>query len=166
MFHRRTGKQVVLNQDCVRVPAVQTPLAMIVRNVPDNHNMVCLLAGLAEVAIEHNARTRTRWLHSRLIAARNVESLNDHVVRSAKQYHPIGILRGPVNDNVSRFANCFEVNVCVVPGARFLLEHKPCVVARHNCNQVSSLCGISSSLQGFEGCEDFVQVWRNIDADP
>jgi len=82
------------------------------------------------------------------VAARDVEALNDDVVGGAKQNHPVWYAGGSVNDDVSGFAHRLEVDVVPIGGARLIFHDKTRVRARHDCDEIASLCSIGRLLQG------------------
>jgi hypothetical protein len=62
---------------------------MVVREISYDHDMVCLLAGFAEITIKHDACARARWLNAGPVASRNVKTLNNDVMGRSQQEHPV-----------------------------------------------------------------------------
>src|SRR5450755_487731 len=138
MLHRRQGKQIILNQDSMRVSGVKPPLAMIVGKIINHDDVMGLLAGIAKLPIQHDPSTRTAWLDSGSIIPGNVESLHDHMMSCPEQNHPIGNARRLVDDYVAGLAHGFEMNVSPVACACFSFKHKASVHARHHCDKITA----------------------------
>ena len=148
VFLLRKSEQVVLEQHCVRVARVKSPLAMVVREVVDQDDVVSLLASLAEISVHHDAGPRSVRFRVSRVAAGDVETLHNDVVRRAEQNHPVRNPGGLVDHDITRFAHRLKVNIAPFGGTRLFVHDETGISTRHHCNKVSSAGNICCLLQG------------------
>src|SRR4029078_9802326 len=115
MLHRGKREQVVLNEHGMRVAAMHSPFAMVMREISDKNNMMYLLAGVPELAIQHDACSWPRRRLPRNIAPGNVETLDHHMVRCSQQDHPVRHTRCLIDHNITRLSHGFEKNIAAIP---------------------------------------------------
>ena len=70
---------------------MQAPLAMVVREIIHDHDVMRLLAAATKVPVEHDACTWPFRLQTRAGTSRDVEALHDHMMRGLQENHPIWI---------------------------------------------------------------------------
>src|SRR6185503_15503420 len=132
MLDRGQREKIVLNKHRVRVGRMESPLEVIVRKVADDHDVVRLFSTTAEIPIKHDACSWSNRLHPRSGCARDVETLNDDVMRRLQQYHPIRIARrGTVYNAVAWLTKRLEMNVTTVTSVGFIAQHETGVGPRH-----------------------------------
>ena len=151
VFLLRKSEQVVLDQHSVRVPRVKSPLAMMVREVVDQDDVVGLLAGLAEISVHHDAGSWAVGCRISTVAAGDVETLHDDVVCSAQENHPVWSPGGLIDHDITRLAHGLKVNVAPIGSARFVFNDETGIAARHHGNKISPLGNICCFLQGLVG---------------
>src|SRR6266576_2264378 len=126
----------------MRVCRVETPLEVVVRKVPGNHDVMSLFPAATEIAVKHYPCSGANRFHAWSSGACDIESLNDDVMRSLQQYHPILVaFRGPVDDTVARLSHCLDVNIVTVARIRFISHHEARIRARHHGNQIAASGG-------------------------
>src|SRR6266576_6277033 len=104
----------------MRVCRVETPLEVVVRKVPGNHDVMSLFPAATEIAVKHYPCSGADRFHAWSSGACDIESLNDDVMRSLQQYHPILVaFRRTVDDAVPWFTHRLDMNVVAVARAGF-----------------------------------------------
>ncbi len=125
VLHRRAGKQVILEEHRVAVDAVHPPLPVVMGEVTDEGDMVGELRRAQEVTVDEDARVRALRGRADLVAAGEVEALDDHVVRAAQVDHPVAVgARGAVYHHLSLGAERLEVDVAPVAGVGLVAERE------------------------------------------
>ena len=157
MLAGRVGKEVVLEEHGVRVGAVQAPLAVVMREVAHNHDVVCERAAVGEVAVEHDARpggSGVVFLGSAV--AGDLEALEDDVVGGPEEHHPAPAVRRarPIDDDGPRAAERHEPQIAAIARAGLVADYEPLVGAREHGYEVAALGGIGRLLQGAEHARD------------
>src|ERR1700730_12284307 len=106
-----------------------------------------LFPAAAEIAVKHYPCPRTDKFHAGSSRARDVEALDDDVMRGLQEYHPIPVaFGGTVDDAVAWLAHRLEVSVTTVTCVRLIPYHESRVRARHDCDKIPAACCVRCLL--------------------